>query len=463
MSNNITLNAGSGGSTLATEQNGVAEQYQKIKITDGTGGAFTNMAAVTAAGALKVDASGAAVPITDNAGSLTVDNAGTFAVQATIGAGSAVIGHVIADSGSTTAVTGTVTVAGAVTEATLDAALIAQEATTSGIKGVTAFGAVTTAKPTYVTAKSDALSLDTSGLLRVSLADTPANGNKLLVTPDLPSGASTAAKQPALGTAGTASADVITVQGIASMTALKVDGSATTQPVSAASLPLPTGASTSAKQPALGTAGTASADVLTVQGITSMTALKVDGSAVTQPVSGTGSFTVVQATAANLNAQVVGAGAQGATVTGNPLRNGRRAATTNPTAVTDGQNVDALADKLGRTAVTIGHVRDQVTDSGVITLTTTTETTLLAAAGAGVFTDLTAITLANTSATAVRCDVRDVTAGTVRWTFEVPASGTTGLSWTRPLKQATANSAWTVQLSGAVTDVRICAQFEKNA
>jgi hypothetical protein len=50
---------------------------------------------------------------------------------------------------------------------------------------------------------------------------------------------------------------------------------------------LPTGAATAAKQPALGTAGSASADVLTVQGIASMTALKVDGSAVTQPVSGT--------------------------------------------------------------------------------------------------------------------------------------------------------------------------------
>lgn len=50
---------------------------------------------------------------------------------------------------------------------------------------------------------------------------------------------------------------------------------------------LPTGASTSAKQPALGTAGTASTDVITVQGIASMTALKVDNSAVTQPVSGT--------------------------------------------------------------------------------------------------------------------------------------------------------------------------------
>lgn len=50
---------------------------------------------------------------------------------------------------------------------------------------------------------------------------------------------------------------------------------------------LPTGAATAAKQPALGTAGTASADVLTVQGIASMTPLLVNGSGVTQPVSGT--------------------------------------------------------------------------------------------------------------------------------------------------------------------------------
>lgn len=47
------------------------------------------------------------------------------------------------------------------------------------------------------------------------------------------------------------------------------------------------GAATAAKQPALGTAGTASTDVITVQGIASMTALKVDGSGVTQPISGT--------------------------------------------------------------------------------------------------------------------------------------------------------------------------------
>lgn len=68
---------------------------------------------------------------------------------------------------------------------------------------------------------------------------------------------------------------------------------------------LPTGAATAAKQPALGTAGTPSADVITVQGVTSMTPLKVDGSAVTQPVSGTvtanqgGTWTVQPGNTAN--------------------------------------------------------------------------------------------------------------------------------------------------------------------
>jgi hypothetical protein len=42
-------------------------------------------------------------------------------------------------------------------------------------------------------------------------------------------------------------------------------------PVSAAALPLPAGAATAAKQPALGTAGTPSADVISIQGSTGMT------------------------------------------------------------------------------------------------------------------------------------------------------------------------------------------------
>ena len=95
--------------------------------------------------------------------------------------------------------------------------------------------------------------------------------------------------QPVSGTVTANQGGTWTVQpgNTANTTAWKVDGSAVTQPVSAASLPLPSGAATSAKQPALGTAGSASSDVISIQGIASMTAVKVDGSGVTQPVSGT--------------------------------------------------------------------------------------------------------------------------------------------------------------------------------
>ena len=81
-------------------------------------------------------------------------------------------------------------------------------------------------------------------------------------------------------------AGITTIAGAVSGTEMQVD---------VLTSALPTGAATAAKQPALGTAGTASADVITVQGIASMTALKVDGSGVTQPVSNAGITTIAGA------------------------------------------------------------------------------------------------------------------------------------------------------------------------
>lgn len=107
-----------------------------------------------------------------------------------------------------------------------------------------------------------------------------------LTPPAAISGFATAAKQDTIighvdgveTLLGTIDADTSALAGAVAGTEMQVD---------VVSSALPTGASTAAKQPALGTAGTASTDVLTVQGIASMTALKVDGSGVTQPVSGT--------------------------------------------------------------------------------------------------------------------------------------------------------------------------------
>jgi hypothetical protein len=72
---------------------------------------------------------------------------------------------------------------------------------------VSAGGAVSVAGP-----------VTNAGTFATQLTGATNNINNVSGTVSLPTGASTAAKQPALGTAGSASADVLTVQGIASMT-----------------------------------------------------------------------------------------------------------------------------------------------------------------------------------------------------------------------------------------------------
>lgn len=118
------------------------------------------------------------VHVDDNAGSLTVDNNGTFAVQATIAAGSAVIGHVITDSGSTTAVTGNVTVT---------------QATGTNLHAVLDSGTLSTIT-NVVHVDDNAGSLTVDGTVAATQSGTW-NINSVSGTVSLPTGAATAANQ----------------------------------------------------------------------------------------------------------------------------------------------------------------------------------------------------------------------------------------------------------------------------
>lgn len=251
--------------------------------------------AVSTGGVLSTDGSGTTQPI--SAASLPLPSgASTSALQT---AGNASLSSI--DTKTATLVSGRVPVdgsavtqpisavalplpAGAATEASLAKLPIAQGAATGANSGTLVQGVATTAAPTYTTATINPLSMTLAGLLRVDGSGTtqPISAAAL----PLPSGAATSALQTA-GNASLSSIDTKTATLVSGR--VPVDGSAVTQPISAAALPLPSGASTAAKQPALGTAGTASADVLTVQGIASMTPLLVNGSGTTQPVTGTGS------------------------------------------------------------------------------------------------------------------------------------------------------------------------------
>ena len=135
---------------------------------------------------------------------------------------------------------------------------------------------------------SDVVSAVQSGTWSVDATQSGTwNINNVSGTVSLPTGAATAAKQPALGTSGTPSADVLTVQGAVGMTALQVDGSGVTQPVSGTVTANQGGTWT--VQPG-NTANTTPWLTTISQGgnaatVTASNALKVDGSAVTQPVS----------------------------------------------------------------------------------------------------------------------------------------------------------------------------------
>lgn len=167
-----------------------------------------------------------------------------------------------------------------------------------------------------------------------------------------------------------------------------------------------------------------------------------------------GNVTVSQSTGSSLNAQVTGAGAQGATATGNPVFTAGVAKTALATARTDGQIVAPLFDKIGRMVGAGEQVRDLVTMAPMVTLTTTAETTIVAQV-ASVFNDLRAVLVANSSATPTVVSFRTTTAGTVVFNVVINANGTEVVALPVLAKQATVNTNWTAQLGTAVTSVFI--------
>jgi hypothetical protein len=79
-----------------------------------------------------------------------------------------------------------------------------------------------------------------------------------------------------------------------------------------------------------------------------------------------------------------------------------------------------------------------------------TSTQVIAAAGAGVKTYITDITLANTSSSNIIVELKD--GSTVKWTFPVPANGGVTHHFRSPLA-GTANTAWNFDPSAATTTV----------
>lgn len=192
------------------------------------------------------------------------------------------------------------------------------------------------------------------------------------------------------------------------------------------------------------------------------------------------SFAATQATAASLNATVVGTGTfsvqttsavpgTGSTNLGKAedaghtsgdtgvmalgVRNDTLAATTNATA-----DYTQLSTDQAGIVLTAGAPR-ALKANQVTTITSSTAETTIVTAVAATNLDMYALIITNTSATAVNVAIKDGTAGTTRLNLAVPASDTRGfmLPQESAIKQSAQNANWTATSSASVASLVVTA------
>lgn len=119
---------------------------------------------------------------------------------------------------------------------------------------------------------------------------------------------------------------------------------------------------------------------------------------------------------------------------GNPHKIGARAISSlsGATLVADADRTDLLAGVDG-VLIVREHCNLEDIVNGVASITDGSSTSVIAAQGAGVKVYLTSVTISNSSTTDVTVDLRDGTAGTVKWTFPVPQTGGVTHTFNPPL------------------------------
>jgi hypothetical protein len=159
----------------------------------------------------------------------------------------------------------------------------------------------------------------------------------------------------------------------------------------------------------------------------------------------------------NLFVIAYGTAATGTSVPSNAQLEGFRAATTYPTAVTDGQLVAGMADKAGRPAVVLNAVRDLV-GTAAFQSTGSSLATFIAAGATGVFNDIVELVLTNESSTATIVSLSD---GTTTYKFALIGNGGVAKTFATPLVATSSATAWQISNSAAV-NVDCVAVFAKN-
>lgn len=249
----------------------------------------------------------------------------------------------------------------------------------------------------------------------------------------------------------------------ANATAVKVDGSAVTQPVSGTVTITPSGTQTVSGTVAVSTINSVAPAFgsgvrgATVQRVTIATDDVVpvsdnSGSLTVDAPVGTpvfvrlsdGSSAIATLPVSMATNTPVGTVAHDGADSGAPIKVGGRARTSDITSVANDDRVDAIYDKSGR-QVMFPYCLPENLVSGAITtaMTGTTSTSLISAPGAGLYNYITQITVSNSHAT-VGTDVaiQDGNAGTTFYTIPAAAVyGGAAITFNPPLRQPTSNTA----------------------
>lgn len=431
MADNVSVTEGSGKTIATDDVSGV--QYQIVKLATGADGVADLLS------------TSAPLPVSDAGGSFTVDNGGTFAVQATVAAAATNIAKA-EDAASANADVGVPAMAiqkaspadtagtdGDYAMLQMSAGRLWTEAIIEdGGNSITVDGAISFTAPQHII-------VDSGTVTTVSTVTTITN----VVHVDDNSGSLT------VDNAGTFAVQATLAAGAATI--------AKAEDVASANADVGVPAMAIQKASPADTAGT-DGDYAMLQ--MSAGRLWVDSSGVTLTVA---SHAVTNAGTFAVQGTAKGTTAADAAVSDAPVTFGGRATNTNLAEMSaDGDVVNATFTMQGA-LVTADAPRELLGDQQTQLSNTTSETTIITAGGANIFLDLHGLVLANTGATATKVTIRDDTAGTVRAIIMVPAGETRGFmlpaSSARP--QAVANKPWSAQCGAATTAMEITAYFVK--
>jgi hypothetical protein len=134
-----------------------------------------------------------------------------------------------------------------------------------------------------------------------------------------------------------------------------------------------------------------------------------------------------------------GAAAHGATLSGNPLRNGAVGINVEQAAILSGSTVNLIADVYGRQVIAPYQFYENATDGLTAAIADTGNYTIIAAAGSGIRNYLTEFSASNSNGVATFLQLKD--GSTVRRKVYLPASSNIELTFPFPLR-GSANTAW---------------------